>query len=76
MPEGPDGGVWYSLLIKNLTHYSSHENAGLFIKIKPIIHYNYSLKVRKVAKKSDYSLFIFFFNSLKKIGLFNILGPH
>ena len=67
MPEGLDGGgVWYSLLIRNLTHYSSHENAGLFIKIKPIIHYNYSLKVRKVAKKSDYSLFIFFFNSLKK----------
>ena len=28
---------------------------------------NYSLKVRKVAKKSDYSLFInLFFNSLKK----------
>ena len=31
----------------------------------------YSLKVRKVAKKSDYSLFInFFLKSLKKIGLF------
>ena len=22
--EGPDGGVWYSLFIKNLAHYSSH----------------------------------------------------
>ena len=37
---------------------------------------NYSLKVRKVAKKSDYSLFInFFFNSLKKIGLSIIFMP-
>ena len=40
------GGVWYSL----------------FIKIIPIIHLikilGYSLKVRKVAKKSDYPLFI------------------
>ena len=54
------GGVWYSLFIKNLAHYSSNKT-------------NYSLKVRKVAKKSDYSLFInFFFNSLKKIGLFII----
>ena len=40
-----------------------------FISLKFwIIQYNktnYSLKVRKVAKKSDYSLFInFFFNSL------------
>ena len=50
---------------------------GLVLKILPIIHRikilvyslnktNYSLTVRKVAKKSDYSLFIiFFFNSLK-----------
>ena len=22
--EGLDGGVWYSLVIKNLAHYSSH----------------------------------------------------
>ena len=47
----------------------------LFISLKFwVIHLNktnYSLKVRKVAKKSDYSLFInFLFNSLKKIGLF------
>ena len=43
----------------------------LFISLKFwVIHLNknnYSFKVRKVAKKSDYSLFIiFFFNSLKK----------
>ena len=49
----------------------------LFISLKfLVIHLNktnYSLKVRKVAKKSDYSLSInFFFNSLKKIGLFII----
>ena len=24
MYEGLDGGVWYSLFIKNLAHYSSH----------------------------------------------------
>ena len=24
MGEGLDGGVWYSLFIKNLAHYSSH----------------------------------------------------
>ena len=24
MNEGLDGGVWYSLFIKNLAHYSSH----------------------------------------------------
>ena len=53
---GGGGGVWYSLFIKNLAHYSSHSNKT-----------NYSLTVKKVAKKSDYSLFIiFFFNSLKK----------
>ena len=57
------GGVWYSLFIKHVAH--------LFISLEFwVIHYNktnYSLKVRKVAKKSDYSLFIiFFFNSLKK----------
>ena len=62
------GWVLYLLFIKNLAHYSSHKNFGLFIKIRT----NYSLKVRKVTKKSDYSLFIiFFFNSLKKIGLFS-----
>ena len=59
---GGGGGVWYSLFIKNLAHYS------LSLKFW-VIHFNktnYSLKVRKVAKKSDYSLFInFFFNSLK-----------
>ena len=43
----------------------------LFISLKFwVIHLNktnYSLQVRKVAKKSDYSQFItFFFNSLKK----------
>ena len=32
------GGVWYSLFIKNLAHYSSHLNFRLFIKIRPIIH--------------------------------------
>ena len=36
--EGLDGGVWYSLFIKNLAHYSSHLNFGLFIKIRPINH--------------------------------------
>ena len=38
--EGLDGGggVWYSLFIKNLARYSSNENCGLFIKIRPIIH--------------------------------------
>ena len=35
---GWGGGVWYSLFIKNLAHYSSHYNFGLFIKIRPIIH--------------------------------------
>ena len=24
MSEGLDGGIWYSLFIKNLAHYSSH----------------------------------------------------
>ena len=40
MTEGLDGGggVWYSLFIKNLAHYSSHLILGLFIKIRPIIH--------------------------------------
>ena len=40
MYEGLDGGggVWYSLFIKNLAHYSSHLNFGLFVKIRPIIH--------------------------------------
>ena len=32
------GVVWYSPFIKNLAHYSSHLNFGLFIKIRPIIH--------------------------------------
>ena len=37
--EGLDGGgVWYSLFVKKLAHYSSHSNFGLFIKIRPIIH--------------------------------------
>ena len=31
-------GVWYSLFIKKLAHYSSHSNFGSFIKIRPIIH--------------------------------------
>ena len=54
-------GIHYSLKI--LAHYSSDSNFGLFIKIKT----NYSFKVRKVAKKSEYYLFSnFFFNSLKK----------
>ena len=49
------------------------------LKIKPIIHLikilGYSLIVRKLAKKSDYSLFInFVFNSLK-LGLFIIFRP-
>ena len=67
------GGVWYSLYIKNLAHYSSHYNFGLFIKNKT----NYSLKVRKVAKKSVYSLFIiFFFDSLKNKIVYYFLGPH
>ena len=30
---GGGGGFWYSLFIKNLAHYSSHKNFGLFIKI-------------------------------------------
>ena len=30
--------VWDSIFIKNLAHYSFHENFGLFIKIRPIIH--------------------------------------
>ena len=58
---GGGGGIHYSL------------------KNKPIIRLikilDYSLKVRKVAKKSDYSLFvIFFFNSLK-MGLFINFRP-
>ena len=32
--EGLDGGVWYSLFVKNLAHYSSHSNFGSFIKSK------------------------------------------
>ena len=35
---GGGGGVWYSLFIKNLAHYSSHKNFGLFVKIRPTIH--------------------------------------
>ena len=35
---GSGWGVWYSLFIKNLAHYLSHKNFGLFIKIRPIIH--------------------------------------
>ena len=51
-------GVWYSLFIKNLTHYSWVINQNKT---------NYSLTVKKVSKESDYSLFInFFVNSLKK----------
>ena len=35
MDEGLDGGgVWYSIFIKNLAHYSSHWSFGLFIKSK------------------------------------------
>ena len=57
MAWGSEWGVWYSLFIKILAHYSSHWYFGLFIKLRPIIH---------VAKKSHYSLFInCFFNSLK-----------
>ena len=38
---------------------------------------NYSLTVKKVAKKSDYSLFInFFFNSLKNMIIHYFIGPH
>ena len=52
MGGGGGGGVWNSLLIKKF--------GPLFIKlIFRNIHYNktnYSLKVRKVTKKSDYSL--------------------
>ena len=64
---GESSGIHYSLKIKPIIH---------LIKIW-VIQYNktsYSLKVIKVTKKSDYSLFInFFFNSLKKyIGLFII----
>ena len=36
--EGLDGGVWYSLFIKNLAHYSSHKIFWLFIKMRPLIH--------------------------------------
>ena len=32
------GGVWYSLFIKNLAHFSSHLNFGLFVKIRPFMH--------------------------------------
>ena len=35
---GWGGGVWYSLFIKNLAHYSSHKKFWLFIKIRPVIH--------------------------------------
>ena len=55
--------------------FNTHQKfSPLFFSLKFwVIHQNktiYSLKVRLVAKKSDYSLFIIFlFNSLKK-GLF------
>ena len=55
-----EAGIHYSLKI-----------SPIFISLKFwVIHYNktnYSLKVRKVTRKSDYSLFInFFFKSFKK----------
>ena len=61
-------------------HYSLRFSP-LFISLKFwVIHQNktnYSLTIRKVAKKSDYSLFInFFFNSLKKGIIHKFLGPH
>ena len=46
----------FSTLFVSLKFWVIHENKT-----------NYSLKVKKVAKKSDYSLFInLFFNSLEK----------
>ena len=45
-----DSGIYYSLTIRPIFH---------LIKIL-VIHY-YLLKIRKVAKRSDYSLFIIFF---------------
>ena len=49
--EGLDGGVWYSLFIKNLAHLIIHliKFFGLFIKIKPIIHENYFIRVKWAA---------------------------
>ena len=65
--EGLDGGLVFTIHLKI---------SPLFISLKFWLIYqnktNYSLKVRKVAKKSDFSLFLsFFFNSLKN-GLFII----
>ena len=63
--EGLDGGsgIHYSLNILPIIHLI--KILGYSPKMT-----NYSLKVRKVAKKLDYSLFInFFFNSLT-IGVF------
>ena len=55
---GGGGGLVFTILfIKNLAHYSSHKNFELIIYKNKT---NYSLKVRQVAKKSDYSLFIIF----------------
>ena len=48
-------GAWYSLFIENLAHYSSHYNFVLFIKIRPIIHLNYSFKYQFVLR-SKYCL--------------------
>ena len=36
---GGGGRGLESLFIKNLAHYTSHSNFGLFIKMRPIIHY-------------------------------------
>ena len=61
---GGGGGGWsgfhFSLNIYSIIH---------LIKIW-VIHYNktnYSLKVREVAKKSDYSLFFFFLQFIKNM---------
>ena len=60
--EGLDGGVVFTIHLKF---------SPLFISLKFwVIHSiktNYSLKVRKVAEKSDYSLVCVFFNSLKNM---------
>ena len=67
--EGLDGGSGI--------HYSFKKNSPLFISLKFwVIHLDkthYPLTVKKVAKKSDYSLFIIFFlQFIKKIGPFII----
>ena len=59
-------------------HYSKFSPLIISLKFW-VIHYNktnYSLKKRKVVKKSDYSLFInFFFNSLKKSRIIHYFRP-